>query len=269
MRFEKNIMKDLRALSKFDNYHGILAIFWDYFQILLLIVFSCYMQNILIYIFTIFFIGSRQRALATILHESAHRVLAKNRKLNDFLGKFASGCLIFQTFKKYRRSHVMLHHNFLGIKNQDPDYDFYRESKLFQPQTKKRFILKHLIFPLFFSKSLTFIKYLVKNRLGDFKDNELKSLILLWIVILLLCFYTNTLDILFFYWFIPLVTTFPIIGWFIEMAEHFPIIHNQKEMERSWNRFGNKLELFFTGIHAENYHLVHHLMPSIPFLESC
>lgn len=112
MCFEKIIMKDLRSLSKLDNYHGILAVFWDYFQILSLIAFSCYMQNILIYIFAVFFIGSRQRALATILHESAHRVLAKNRKLNDFWGKFVSGYLIFQTFKKYRQSHIVLHHHF-------------------------------------------------------------------------------------------------------------------------------------------------------------
>jgi len=49
------------------------------------------------------------------------------------------------------------------------------------------------------------------------------------------------------------------------MAEHFPIADNEKEIEKSWNRFGNKFELFFTGMHNENYHLTHHLMPNIPF----
>lgn len=105
MHFKKNIMNDLKSLSQLDNYHGILAVLWDYLQIILALIFSYHMQNIFVYCFAVFFIGSRQRALATILHELAHRVLTKNRKLNDFLGKFASGYLIFQTFKKYRQSH--------------------------------------------------------------------------------------------------------------------------------------------------------------------
>ncbi|EAI1054893.1 phosphoesterase, partial [Campylobacter coli] len=44
-----------------------------------------------------------------------------------------------------------------------------------------------------------------------------------------------------------------------------PIIKNKREIEKSWNRFGNKIELFFTGLHKENYHLIHHLFANIPF----
>ncbi|NPD01266.1 hypothetical protein HOY33_10975 [Brenneria sp. hezel4-2-4] len=64
---------------------------------------------------------------------------------------------------------------------------------------------------------------------------------------------------------VPLITTFPMIGWFIELAEHYPIIDNDDDIDKTWNRFSAKAELFFTGMHAENYHLTHHLMPSIPF----
>jgi len=212
MLFEKEVRQDLRELSKLDNYHGILAVFYDYIQIILIITFSYHMQNIFVYIFAVFFIGSRQRALATILHESAHNVLAKNKKLNDFLGKFASAYLIFQSFKQHKQSHIILHHNFLGVQNKDPDYDFYIKAGLFKPCSKKKFILKHLVFPLFFSKSPSFIKYLLKNRLGNFKNNELKALIFLWIIIILLAAWTNTLELLFLYWFVPLLTTFPMIG---------------------------------------------------------
>ncbi|EKY3854629.1 hypothetical protein QHA12_001119, partial [Campylobacter coli] len=82
MLFENTILKELKVLYKLDNYHGIFAVLWDYLQIILIIVISCFMQNIFMYLFAVLFIGTRQRALATILHESAHRILAKNRKLN-------------------------------------------------------------------------------------------------------------------------------------------------------------------------------------------
>ncbi|EDP7844203.1 fatty acid desaturase family protein, partial [Campylobacter coli] len=159
MLFENTILKELKVLYKLDNYHGIFAVLWDYLQIILIIVISCFMQNIFMYLFAVLFIGTRQRALATILHESAHRILAKNRKLNDFLGKYPSGYLIFQTFKKYRQSHVIKHHGFLGIENKDPDYDFYIQSKLFASYSLKEFIFRHLILPLFLSKTFDFISY--------------------------------------------------------------------------------------------------------------
>ncbi len=265
MLFEKTILKELKVLYKLDNYHGIFAVLWDYLQIILTIAISCFMHNIFMYLFAVLFIGTRQRALATILHESAHRILAKNRKLNDFLGKYPSGYLIFQTFEKYRQSHVIKHHGFLGIENKDPDYDFYIQSKLFASRSLKEFIFRHLILPLFLGKTFDFISYLIRNRLGDFKDKEIKYLILFWIAIFGICFYVNVLDILLMYWFVPLLTSFPMVGHFIEMAEHFPMIKNKREIEKSWNRFGNKIELFFTGLHKENYHLIHHLFANIPF----
>ncbi|EHU8927161.1 fatty acid desaturase, partial [Campylobacter coli] len=136
---------------------------------------------------------------------------------------------------------------------------------LFASRSLKEFIFRHLILPLFLGKTFDFISYLIRNRLGDFKDKEIKYLILFWIAIFGICFYVNVLDILLMYWFVPLLTSFPMVGHFIEMAEHFPIIKNKREIEKSWNRFGNKIELFFTGLHKENYHLIHHLFANIPF----
>lgn len=263
--FDNKILGELQSLSKLNNYRGIIAVFSDWLLIGLAITISCYFDNIFLYFFSVFFIGSRQRALATLLHESAHRVLASNVKINDFLGKYVSGYTIFQTFKKYAKSHVVLHHNFLGNIDKDPDYQYYRESNLFEMSSKRKFLWSHLISPLLLGKSPSFIRYLIKNRLGDINDKEVRIVLTMWFLILTLCYLTNTLSILLFYWFIPLITTFPMIGWFIELAEHFPIIDNEQDIDKTWNRFSAKVELLFTGMHAENYHLTHHLMPSIPF----
>ncbi|MBJ7222358.1 MULTISPECIES: fatty acid desaturase family protein [unclassified Brenneria] len=265
MDFDKKITDELQSLSLLNNYRGAIAVLLDWLQIIIAISLSCYINNVFFYFLTVFFIGSRQRALATILHESAHRVLASNVKLNDFLGKYVSGYTIFQTFKKYARSHVILHHNFLGDLDKDPDSQYYRESNLFDTSSKRKFLWSHLISPLLLSKSPSFIRYLIKNRLGDIKDREVKTLLIVWFFILLLCYLTDAFSILFFYWIVPLITTFPMIGWFIELAEHYPIIDNDDDIDKTWNRFSAKAELFFTGMHAENYHLTHHLMPSIPF----
>ncbi|EDO6931867.1 phosphoesterase, partial [Campylobacter coli] len=43
MLFENTILKELKLLYKLDNYHGIFAVLWDYLQITLIIVISCFM----------------------------------------------------------------------------------------------------------------------------------------------------------------------------------------------------------------------------------
>jgi fatty acid desaturase len=261
----KDLRKELKPLMKSNNHRGLLAVLYDYIQIFLAIGLSVYFQDIFVYLLVLFFIGTRQRALATLLHDSAHRVLCANSKLNDFIGKYLSGYLIFQSFKAYARSHVILHHNFLGNAQKDPDYQYYLESGLFKNQDKKSFILKHLILPFALSKTPSFIIYLFKNRLGNIRDKEFIHIMLLWTAILLSCYHLGLLDVVLMYWFVPLVTTFPLISAFIEMGEHYPIIENRIPLEQTWNRFSSRFELFLTGMHNENYHLTHHLMPNIPY----
>ncbi|ECL6957266.1 phosphoesterase, partial [Salmonella enterica] len=116
MKFNDDLIEELNQLSDLNNYRGIIAVASDWIVIFAIIVLSLYFDNVLLYILAVVIIGTRQRALATILHESAHRVLAKNTKINDVLGKYFSGYFIFQTFQKYAKSHVILHHNYLGKK---------------------------------------------------------------------------------------------------------------------------------------------------------
>ncbi|EKO3572980.1 fatty acid desaturase family protein [Vibrio navarrensis] len=263
--FSKEINKELELLSKSNNYRGMIGLAKDYIEITVAIAISIYFDNFLIYILSIVFIGSRQRALATILHDSAHRVLCKNSNLNDILGKYFSGYLIFQSFTAYVKSHVMNHHNFLGVKGKDPDYEMYIRSGVYDAINKKEFIFRHLVAPFFLSKSPLFVYYLFKERFGNLNERESINIILYWFVILLVSYYFSMLDIVVMYWFIPLFTTFPMIGWFIELSEHYPIIESEHELYKTWNRFGNKLEGFLTGMHNENYHLTHHLRADIPY----
>lgn len=58
-------------------------------------------------------IGSRQHALALLGHDAAHRLVTKNRPLNDFLGTiFCFGPLLY-SLEGYRRFHFK-HHRTVG-----------------------------------------------------------------------------------------------------------------------------------------------------------
>lgn len=76
----------LKHLCKKDNYHWAIALGKDY----AIIAFAIYLSLGVSYWFypvSLFLIGTTQRALTNVLHESTHKVLAKNRAINWFAGR--------------------------------------------------------------------------------------------------------------------------------------------------------------------------------------
>ena len=64
-------------------------------------------------------IGTRQLGLAILMHEAAHGALAKNLKLNDFLGHWLCATPIGASLDAYRPYHLS-HHRF-AQQPEDPD----------------------------------------------------------------------------------------------------------------------------------------------------
>ena len=84
-KFKNNsFAKDIQFLIKRDNWHCWLALIEDYLVIGFAIFISLYISLFLLPL-SIILIGSRQRALATILHESSHYAFAENKSLNTLL----------------------------------------------------------------------------------------------------------------------------------------------------------------------------------------
>src|SRR5690606_26626679 len=90
--------------------------------------------------------------------------------------------------------------------------------------------------------------------------------LLFFIIIFGILCYLGYFKYIIIFWSVPLITTFPVLGWCIELPEHYPMVHsNTIDLYMSRNRFSHWLEAIFLSIHYENYHLIHHLRPGIPF----
>ncbi|MDF5724714.1 MAG: guanitoxin biosynthesis L-arginine gamma (S) hydroxylase [Rhizonema sp. PD37] len=266
-KFDTSIQKEIKPLSKLDNYHCIQALLEDYFLISICILITYYISWYF-YPLAILIIGARQRALATLLHESAHETLARNKYLNFAIGTFFSGYLILQTFTGYKKIHVDSHHKHLGNPLLDPDYSFHISEGLYDCYNTSEFINRYIIKPLFLAKVPNYLYSLMKNRLSIKQSNQLETVLmfsyLLTIIILLWHLHCAHLIILF--WLIPYLTIFQIIGWFIELSEHYPLVGNSDtDLYMTRNRKSYWLEAFFLSIHNENYHSDHHLNPATPF----
>ena len=82
-KFDSEIHRRIKKLYAYDNWHAMVALLWDYFLIVLAVwiaEFSYWFLPL-----SLLIIGSRQRALATILHEASHYALCKHKKIRaDF-----------------------------------------------------------------------------------------------------------------------------------------------------------------------------------------
>ncbi len=270
-RFSSEIRKELSALCQPNgNSPAVIAILEDFAIISVAIAIALAWP--IMYPLTLLFIGTRCRAFATILHESAHYTLCKSRRLNRVLGML-SGWAIFQTFYAYRMSHVQEHHPYLGDADRDPDLINYENQNLFDSDAKT-LIWKHFVPLLIGLKTWINFRNLVKDRLLP-KDlsampttatYEYFGFVAFWLAIISVATYFDILWELFIFWFVPYFTVFQATNWIIELAEHFPLVRLYGcELHMTRNRRGPWIERVFTGMHGENWHLVHHMNPGIPF----
>ncbi|CAG1017623.1 hypothetical protein BURC_02291 [Burkholderiaceae bacterium] len=267
-RFSAEITHELERLATSDNWHSLLAVASGY-----LIIAAAVMAgeaSAWLYPLAVLVIGARQRALTTILHDAAHGRAARSRWLNRVVGCYLSGYLIFQAFRAYRQSHVICHHWHLGNPEFDPDFQLYLESGLYSGMTPRRFFWRQVFSTVFMLNAASYLWYVTRHRLMALvrSPGEAIGFLAFWALILLAVHTLGAWRLFLLYWIVPYITAFVVIGRFIEIAEHYPMLGSgggETVLHSTRNRFSHPLEGLFFSMHNENYHLVHHLRPEIPF----
>jgi fatty acid desaturase len=270
VKISREVHAKLKLLCKRDNYHWAIAVLKDY----LLIAGAIYLTlgvSLWFYPISVFIIGSTQRALSNILHEATHKILAKNDKLNIFVGTVLSGYPIMHLFKSYSHSHIKNHHAYLGDEVKDPDYNFHISCGLYDTQqTEKEFFIKNILLTLSGYRTIRYVGYVLKDRVKAQPStkntiSEKVPFTIFWFAVIGVIAYTGVMLEFLMFWIIPLFTAAVTIGWIIELAEHYPLPESEVDaLLLTRNRKGLFLENFFFGRHYDNYHLIHHLHPAVP-----
>ncbi|MCG8491747.1 MAG: fatty acid desaturase family protein [Sneathiellales bacterium] len=227
----------------------------------------------------LFIIATRQQACFVLAHDAAHYRMYKTRWLNDLAGRLIASPVGI-SMCSYRVVH-RLHHNHLYGK-QDPDIPLHGG----YPRGKA-YLFKKLLKDLTGSTAFKTFSYFFgapapnkdqantayeKNRPLDDTSPALRKaadldrwgVLAFHIIMPTICWYMGYLLEYLVLWILPLLTLLQPILRFRAICEHGAVRSLDEPMKASRTNTGPAWIRFLLFPHSVNYHIEHHLYPSIP-----
>lgn len=223
-------------------------------------------QNLWFSLLAIFVIGTRQHSLAVLMHEGAHYHVANHRGLNDVVTELFTAWPIFVSLDSYRKSHFK-HHRYVNTIN-DPDWRRKQNSDWSFPKTRAQMTCLWLNILLnlpakvmMFCALLDFPAFWSSKAWSRHWFRALYYVIGIAVIVWLRLGY----DVLLF-WLIPFFLVFMPIAHLRSIAEHFGLENNRVDpLTQTRTTIAGWLESLIVCPNNVNYHLDHHLAPSVPF----
>ena len=231
----------------------------------------------LVYLLAVAIIASRQHALMVITHEGIHKRLSRRLWLNDWLARFLAGFPVFISLAKWRFIHLY-HHQYTHTVN-DPDRAIFAR----YPVGSKKF-LRLLLRDLCGLNVLSTLKYFIDlpfgmtdfNRrfLGGAREEQYRHIAdmsvfaLFWSIVLFtgLWFWgSKAVEWFLLYWLVPYCTFTQVFFRIRGAIEHGNVPNPENPYQQTRTYFIHPVLSVFFAPKQVNYHLEHHLYPSVPF----
>lgn len=193
--------------------------------------------------------------LFTVLHDAAHYSISTHRWVNVAFGRVA---MLFVSsvisFKSFAFIHIE-HHRNTNDDDNDPDH-FVSGAPWWQVPVR---------FPLMDVPYLTFLVRNVKRR-PRAEVVETAALMTATVAVIVACALTGHLWTLAVLYLIPVRVAMFVLAWWFDWLPHHDLEDTQQEnrYRATRNRVGSEW-ILTPLLLSQNYHLVHHLHPSIPF----
>lgn len=272
--------EERQTLLQKNNWKASWEVFHTWMWIALAFALAGFFPNPFTIIIALFILGGKQLACSIIMHDASHFAMFKNKKVNDFIGKWFGSYPVFNDVLKYRPYHFK-HHVTTGT-SEDPDISLtwgYPTHPISMARKitrdligatgiKTQFALLAMHFGLFkYSASRIvereeqsnsswqqLLKLGVKNLSGPILSN------LILFSILYLC----GAAWLYLLWIGALFTTFHFSARIRSIAEHSMVENPEDPLRNTRTTYANWLERLLFAPHYVNYHLEHHMMMSVP-----
>jgi len=204
-------------------------------------------------------------ALAVLVHEFAHYRFVTNKRLNDWVGDITVGWPLMTTIDGYRNNHLA-HHRYTNT-DKDPDWVIKLGKRKFTfPKKWQEALIDISSYLLVFGSIMDLAMVLPRLRKRDDSNRSQKiARILFYAGIAVLLTVTGTWIGFVIYWLLPFFTVFFLLNYIRSVAEHFGDLEYGDELTDTRTVIPFFWENWFLSPHYVNFHLEHHLYPSVPY----
>ena len=248
---------ELRHIPNFRNAISVTSI---YVQTFFIIWVALELHNPITYVIAFLLMGRAHAQLLALMHESVHRLLFRNRKLNDFAGRWLLGYMSFVNTDGYRYVHMAHHREEFGPN--EPDIPLYAN----YPITRASFWRKMRRDGL----GSTGFRMLRGQFMSIFKTdpqqlNTQRKIFALHAVILTLSVIFVNPWVYVMLWLIPYITVWRVMNRLRSIAEHGGL---RADDDRRVTTHSVKQHLFSSFYFVPfnlGWHIAHHTDSGIPF----
>ncbi|MGD9647123.1 MAG: fatty acid desaturase family protein [Pirellulales bacterium] len=264
------IMPEVRRLSQVSNWRSAWIIAVQWFWVLAAGTLAVQTGHWAAYLLAFLVIGSRQQALGILVHDATHYLLFTNRTVNDIVSDLFVGFPVNISTTLYRSTHFP-HHRFTNTPD-DPDFEYQVTDPDWQwPKTRWEAV-KVLVKSMLILNIRSAVK--VANRWAPGMNlftpitpaYPLRARILfvtVTIAIYAVLIYTGLIWKALLLWMVPALTVVNLTNRMRAMAEHI-VVPGTHELNTTRTVIPNFLERLFICPLGINYHIEHHVFPSVP-----
>lgn len=263
-RFSRGEMAELRARSDLT---GVLCVVHAWVVIAAAMIVYAIWPNPLTFVAAVVLIGSRQLGLAILMHDAAHGVLTRSRRLNDPLSQWLCAYPVFTNTIPYRHYHLVHHRQ----TQQPDDPDLHLSAKF--PITKES-LRRKLIRDITGQTGFKIRRAQITNALGKPGEGfvarfasfrkRMGGMVVANLILLAILTAFGKPHYYLMLWLLPLLTWQQLVTRIRNIAEHAMVPDNNDPMRNARTTYANWWERAIFAPYWVNYHVDHHLLFYVP-----
>lgn len=215
--------------------------------------------HLLAWPFVFVLMGRTHAQFASLMHEAAHRLLFKNRTLNDWVGRWMLGYPGFTTTDGYRRVHMAHHREEFGP--DEPDIALYANYPVLSASLRRKLMRD--------ATGRTGIK-LLRQQLRGLRAPDLvvrHTQYKIWglqILMFAVCIATGVWWLYPLFWLLPYLTVWRVINRLRSIGEHGGMMASKDRRLTTHSVHQHMLARFMLVPYNIGWHLAHHVDSGVP-----
>ena len=245
-------------LRRIPNLRNAFAVASVWVQTLGLMWLAVWANNLAVWIVVFLLMGRAHAQFAALMHEAAHRLLFRNRTVNDWVGRWLLGYPSFTPTDLYRRSHMAHHREEFGP--DEPDIPLYRGYPISRDSFRRK-----LVRDATGRTGWKLFKGLLRGvRAPGAVGTQARRIVAVQLVLIAISIAVGHPWVYWLLWFAPYMTVWRVINRLRSVAEHGGMQRSKDRRETTHSvRQGWAARFALVPFHI-GWHLAHHVDSGVP-----